>query len=106
MRIVTLQEFGELPAGTIFSFFEPAIVRGLMRKGETIKDGEEVIDFFLEELIPAQIEVEAPVGSMLRLVPIQTRWGEFSLDAEFVVYDSVDINELVDHLLNEDKPRK
>ena len=42
MRILTKQQFLKLPAGTIFSEYEPCIFRGLKVKGESL---EEISDF-------------------------------------------------------------
>src|SRR6185503_20635672 len=51
MKIVNKQEFYKLPAGTLFSFYEPCIFTGINIKGKTIQDMEKPIDFFYKSLI-------------------------------------------------------
>jgi len=52
MKIHTFSDFVKLPAGTIYSHYEPCICTGLFRKGDTItgKNGE-AFDFYEASLI-------------------------------------------------------
>jgi hypothetical protein len=52
MRIVNKQEFYAMPAGTLFSWYEPCVFEGLMIKGDTIYgDNVAPIDFWFQDLI-------------------------------------------------------
>lgn len=92
MRIVGLDEFAGLPAGTVYSAYDPAIVRGLFVKGETIQNDDGwPADFFETEVVPQQIDNDdSPEG-----IGMRGRWGEFDPDAKFVVYDRDDVAQIV-----------
>lgn len=49
MRIVDRQTFLRLPAGTVFSTYEPCVFGPLMIKGETIRD----VDFWSQQIADA-----------------------------------------------------
>lgn len=81
MRIVSLEDFLNLPSGTIYSEYEPAVCTGLYRKGESL-DG----DFFCSSLIAECLNGDHPTVD-----GVQSRWGRFAFSAQFVVYDQEDI---------------
>jgi len=93
MKLLTLPDFLELPAGTIYSDYEPTICRGLNRKGNTIRrEGEEPIDFFYASLVAESVNGELMVDR------IEQRWGEYEPRAMFAVYESKDL-EIIKRLL-------
>jgi hypothetical protein len=53
MKLVTWAEFLNLPVGTIYSNYEPRIVTGLYRKGQTLRRSgdDEPIDFYYVDLL-------------------------------------------------------
>jgi len=90
MKIVSLPEFLKLPAGTIYSDYEPDICRGLNRKGNTIKQpGEEPIDFFYASLVAECFNGAGPTVDV-----IESRWGEYEERAMFAVYEAADLEVL------------
>jgi len=87
MKIMPLPEFLKLPAGTIYSDYEPTLCRGLNRKGNTIEyPGEEPIDFFYASLVAECLNGDAPTVDA-----IESRWGEFEHRALFAVYEPADL---------------
>lgn len=87
MKIVDLQQFFALPAGVIFGYYEPCIITGLMRKGDTILSREgEPIDFF-----EATVGAECPNGDPPICEDIEGRWGVFDQNAQFVIYELADL---------------
>ena len=102
MRVVNLTEFANLPAGTVFSHFEPAIVRGLFVKGETCQaDGAWVQDFFETDVIPQQLLDDERLTDEIGTC---SRWGEMDVDAQFMVYDDNDVAKMVELLTGKLKP--
>lgn len=51
MKVITKKEFYLLPAGTLFSFFDPNVFEGLKIKGNTLFNGDIPYDFFYTDLI-------------------------------------------------------
>jgi len=86
MKITSFKEFAELPEGTVYSYFEPFITRGLMRKGETIYSEERPIDFFF-----ASIQAECEMMEPPAVDTIEGRWGLFDDEQLFAVYEPEDI---------------
>lgn len=89
MKIVTLQDFFKLPAGTIYSDYDPAICTGLFRKGDTcaLENGEP-FDFFYAS-VGAQCYGENDLAPTVD--DIETRWGLYDGDAQFAVYEPADL---------------
>lgn len=112
MRVVTLQELGDCPPGTIFSDYEPCIVRELYRLGDIIRHrGEatsyntpgEVTDFFYMGLLaePGDGAWLAPGDDPRKgwsCADSWGRWGCFEKEALFVVYEEEDLTRLVNAL--------
>ena len=86
MRIVGFEEFCSLPNGTVFSYWEPCIVRGLYRRGDVISFDGGARDFFEASLNAESYNGEMPVVDLT-----ESRWGMFDYDQQFVVYDRTDI---------------
>lgn len=102
MRVVSLQEFVKLPAGTIYSGYAscgldskysfPTEINGLFKKGETIghpeSDGPHgPADFFYQPLL-AFVDYNSEIPEVDTTL---TRWGEFDHEAQFAVYEESDI---------------
>lgn len=94
MKIVTLQDFFKLPAGTIYSDYEPAICTGLFRKGDTcaLENGEP-FDFFYASVIAECYSESFTLENDLAptVDDIETRWGLYDGDAQFAVYEPADL---------------
>jgi len=95
MIYLSLSEFLKLPAGTIYSDYQPEIVghyeppicRGLYRKGNTIyREGVAPIDFFYASLIAKSINEAKPT-----IDTIEERWDEEKEWAMFAVYEESDL---------------
>lgn len=113
MRVVGLQELGELPLGSILWEYEPCIVGDLFRLGEVIRwEGKEaeggfvtgyakdqVIDFFYLDLKPDPHEAlkgrdDLDNPQKLELGTRWGRWGCFEMDAKFILMEAADIKRL------------
>jgi hypothetical protein len=94
MKIVSFPEFAKLPVGTIYSYYEPCVCRGLMSKGDTIYDiagdvrgGENnPIDFFEQSLTGECWNGDDPIVD-----EGWSRWGLFERDAQFAIYELDDL---------------
>ena len=86
MRIVGFEEFCSLPEGTVFSYWEPCQASGLYRRGEVISFDGGPRDFYEASLKAESYNGEPPVVGL-----IESRWGLFEYDQQFLVYDKDDI---------------
>jgi len=86
MKILNFKDFCALPAGAIFSYYQPAICTGLHRKGKTISWDGEPHDFFEYHLIP-----QCWNGNDPTLDDTQTRWGLYEYEQLFAVLEESDI---------------
>lgn len=94
MKVCTWAEFAALPAGTIFSFWNPSTSADLFAKGETWNSNEgKPIDFWMRSLLPEPGE-DGDLATKLQ--DFETRWGMFQFDQLFAVYGADDLNELID----------
>lgn len=93
MRVLSFNEFAGLPAGMVFSYYDPAIVRGLFVKGETCNN---LHDFFLRPVFPQQFASDSPALS--DEIGAMERWGECDPDALFMVYDGEEVIRMIDLL--------
>jgi hypothetical protein len=110
MRIVSKQEFYTLPEGTVFSFYEPCIIRGLLIKGETLFYDGEPGDFIHNDLIgniecsgsdeyDDKLEDSQENGTNMPLDFENTsRDGLYDEDALYAVYTPEDVQGLIDCL--------
>lgn len=107
MRLHKFKDFLKLPAGVIFSYYQPCIFNGLFKKGSSIQD----IDFFYEDLIAPikcsgsdeyneslmdwregeELELEFDVGQ---------REGLFDEEQLYAVYSEDEINRFTTQILN------
>jgi hypothetical protein len=94
MNIINFKEFAAMPEGTIYSYFKPAIVDGLCRKGENIISEGEVIDYFTTSLI-ADVQVEEPPKNKGDEWNIENglcgRWALYEYDQQYLIYEAEDI---------------
>ena len=90
MKIVNFKEFAALEAGTIFSYYRPAICEGLYRKDDTIESEGKAIDFFETPIEACCWNGEAPTVD-----GISGRWGMFDYDQQFAVYEEKDIELMI-----------
>ena len=90
MKILTFEDFAALPPGTLFSYYEPTICTGLYRKGETIADSTQAIDYFETSLIPMSWNGEEPPI----LEAVESRWGEYEFNQLYAVLEPADIETL------------
>ena len=109
MRVVTLQELGDCPRGTIFSDYEPCIVKELYRFQAPLRRVHEddehhkkgmVTDFFYQSIMPepgddAYCEPGDDPTKGFKISGNGGRWGCFEYDALFLVYDKEDVARLV-----------
>jgi hypothetical protein len=86
MRIVGFEEFCSLPEGTVFSYWKPCQTSGLYRRGEVISFDGGPRDFYEASLKAESCNGEPPVVDL-----IESRWGLFEYDQQFLVYDKDDI---------------
>lgn len=87
MKILDFDSFCALPAGTIYSYYEPVTCTGLFRKGDTIvDDGGDALDFWEDSLVPNCWNGDPP-----SVDEIPCRWGLYDVGAEFAVYEPADI---------------
>jgi len=91
MKIVNFDEFVELPAGTIYSDYEPAVCTGLFRKGDSIRGR----DFYLSSLVADCWNGDLPTCDV-----IESRWALYEYDAEFAVYEDDDVVNLLQMLVS------
>lgn len=102
MKIVDFKHFVKYPAGTIFSYYEPAVFFGLWRKEKTIyaeEDGvypddcdDRATDYFQQSLLPShEADDKITLGGI-------ERWGEFSWDQQYAIYEEADLEVLRDLL--------
>lgn len=91
MRILTFEQFCSEPDGTIFSYWEPCVSRGLNRRGAVLR-GEDgaAIDFYEASLLPEPVPCDGPDG-----VPVvclsEGRWGMYEYGQLFAVYETADL---------------
>lgn len=108
MKLYKFKDFLKLPAGVVFSYYEPCIFRGLYKKYDSIQD----IDFFYTDFIAPikssgsdeyndklmnwkegeELDLEFDVGE---------REGLFDEEQLYAVYSENEIKELSDALLGE-----
>lgn len=93
MQIVGFGEFCKLPVGTVFSYWEPCIARGLYRRGEVIEFDGGPKDFFEASLTAELYNGEDPIVDL-----IEARWGLFDYDMQFLVYEQADIDVIAEGL--------
>lgn len=110
-KVVTLAELCAEPNGAIFSTFDPNIVAGLYRRGETLRHdqtpdslahwGGEFADFFYHTLL-AEVDSDKsrgePKDSVFRNPRHGGRWGNLDPEELFVVYDPADIYYIIEFL--------
>lgn len=109
MRILTRKEFMEMPAGTVFSYYEPCVFRGLMIKDSDPEKGYP--DFSTSDLIGA-IEVNSSdefVEKCSRMElgssePVDFEYsgreGLFDDKLLYAVYERPDVEKLIKRLQN------
>lgn len=98
MKIVSFKDFVNYPAGTIFSYYKPAVFVGLWRKEKTIyaEEGgiypddcdDRATDYFQQCLLPShRTDDEIVVGGV-------ERWGEYEWDQQYAIYEEEDLEVL------------
>ena len=93
MKILNFKDFCALPAGTIFSYYEPAFCTGLYRKGDTISWDGEPHDFWEASLVPQCWNGEHPIVN-----GTESRWALYEEDQLFAVLEDADIQTIRDML--------
>jgi len=102
MKILDLKEFLELPAGTIYSDYVPAICTGLFRKGKSCAlDNGEWFDFFNASVIAECWDHDHRLPSV---DDAEGRWGMYDNDAQFAVYEPADLEVMRRLLFGADAP--
>lgn len=103
MKILNFLDFVALPAGAIFSYYDPAICTGLYRKGESLVPDGAVppvpTDFFKAPLLGeckfyAGRVVEPPIVDLT-----ESRWNDYDEHALFAVYEADDIMAIISALI-------
>lgn len=107
MRIVELDEFIALPAGTVFAKYEPCAFEDLCIKGDSIP---ETRDFFYQEIVSALDARDSGEWSKLlfesqetgKSIPMdfdcQGRDGCFESEQLFAVWERPDVEGLIARL--------
>jgi hypothetical protein len=111
MRIINREKFSALPAGVLFSKYEPYIFGDLMIKGESIsgRDGH-FIDFFVQQITDAVACDDS--GEFVDILDRAEKMGEsFALDLDyqgrdgcldedqlFAVWEADDLQQLIARL--------
>lgn len=111
MKIVDRQTFLAMPAGTVFSTYEPVIFGPLMIKGETIHGGSgKAIDFFEQQIADAVecddsgefmdvLEAARCDGGSFRMdLETESREGLFDDDQLYAVWEKDDLVSLIKRL--------
>lgn len=98
MKIVEFEEFVCLPEGTVYSEYEPTIATGLFVREKVILNNiGDPIDFFYKHLHVEFDDFEE--GDIKPAFQASgNRWGEFDYNAQFVIWESEDIERLIGHL--------
>lgn len=96
MRIVSYEEFIELPSGTMYCETEPCFFGALKIKGDTINDGK---DWFLIPLVDNLDNPEDYDKAKKEDVPFDfttsERDGMFDYNREFAIYSTEDIEQFI-----------
>ena len=100
MKVVNRKEFLAMPAGTLYTEFEPCCVNGLAIKHDTLDNGD---DWFYTELIASSAACDGLVEmndgkELLYSSNWQGRDGAFDQDQLFIVYSPADIQAFADTL--------
>lgn len=107
MRIITRREFMEMPAGTVFSYYQPCIFTDLHIK-DSGKD-EWSPDFLTSSLIGAidcqnSDEFIAKCDQMEKGASVEVdfestgREGRFDDELKYAIYEPVDVQKLINRL--------
>lgn len=100
MKVLDFYQFALLPAGTIFSYYEDNLCRGLHRKGGTItypmRAGSPAIDFFESSIIA---QCNNP-GEGPKVDDMESRWGEYEYHQMFAVYEDEDLAVMIRMLMD------
>ena len=108
MRIINKQEFYKMPAGTLYSEFEPDILNNLLVKGQTFYNGKEPIDYLECSLIDcidcnehSNILTKADNDSNFSFDFNYDNFGRngiFDEDQKYMVYEKKDVEKLIEFL--------
>lgn len=88
MKIVSKKEFLSCPSGTVFSFYEPCIIRGLMVKHETIYHNGIATDFTYQDLI-GNIDNDGSDDYFEKLLEAQKSKTDLKLDFDCIERDGL-----------------
>ena len=100
MKVVNRKEFLAMPAGTLYTEFEPCITNGLAIKYDTLDNGD---DWFYTELIASSVACDGLVEMYDgKELPYSSNWQgrdrAFNQDQLFIVYSPADIQAFADTL--------
>ena len=87
MHTVDLEGFVKVPVGTIFSFLDHGVTRGLYKKAENVAGP----DFYYIDLTGQVVDGAAKFLEW----GIEQRWGMFDMQQDFIIYGRGDIEFLV-----------
>lgn len=99
MKVFTKAEFLKLPAGVLFSNYEPCVFNGLYIKGDSLGSS----DFYEEQLIGNLQDynvVKYDDKEFVLEFGVEGREGLFEDDALYAVYEEYEINNLLAHIRN------
>lgn len=110
-RVLNFKQFTDLPDGVVYSHYEPCITTGLFRRGPVLRYEDDQVggcaphrkgdafDFWELDLIaaPNPNKPEGPDGHYPIEPPADSwcRWGSYSYDDLYVVYDEADVLALI-----------
>lgn len=110
MRVINRDAFLAMPAGTLFSKYEPCITEGFGIKGRTISHEGRPIDFCEQDLLmpiacvdgndmAGKLEASELSGESVAIdLACQGRDGCFDDDQLFLVWDQEDVQSLIARL--------
>jgi len=104
MKVVNRKEFLAMPAGTLYTEYEPCVATGLAIKHNTIDNGGSG-DWFYTSLIASSESCEG-LSELYdgKEVLYSSNWegrdGEFNQDQQFIVYSPEDVFKFAESLAN------
>jgi hypothetical protein len=110
MKIVDRQTFLAMPAGTLFSKWQPCVFEDVQIKGVTLFNGERAIDFSLQQIADAVASNDSGEWSDIQCASVdcgssfaldfecESRDGFFDADQMFAIWERADVEGLLARL--------
>lgn len=100
MKLVNRTTMLQLPAGTLISKYEPAVINETLIKDESIIHDGEHIDFFTQQIFEDSVDLDAiySTGSGELDLESHSRDGCFDYDELYIIWEPADIQATIDRL--------